>query len=155
MNSLELHRILSRDPYTARYFIGVFPSDKIPVIHLTPAALVVNNQDSRHRGEHWLALWVIDNQTIEFFDSMGLTPSAYGRDISAFVNQYPVVHWNKIRLQSFTSNVCGAYCVYYIVNRSKGFSLNIVIRNLAGRRNDFRMFQFVKKRYGVNMIFRK
>lgn len=155
MNSAEIYRILSRDPVTSRYFVGVFPSDRIPEVKDTPAAMVINNEEHFKSGAHWLAVYINENETCEFFDSFALPPAAYGENISAFVNRYPVVKWNKIPFQSLTSNVCGPYCIYYLFKRCKRWCMKSIIKSLTGKRNDFRVFQFVKKRYGVKMIFKK
>lgn len=155
MNSSDIHKILSRDPICARYYAGVFPSDRIPCIGQFPAAIVLNTDKHDEKGTHWLAVYIQDKKTIEFFDSYGLPPNAYGKDISRFVKKYHRVYWNKTALQSLTSNVCGHYCIYFIVKRCQGLCMKSIINVLAGKKNDFRMFQFVKKRYGVNMIFKK
>lgn len=155
MNSSTIHKILSRDPYTARYFGGVYPSDKIPEVHRTPAAFVINTDKHNEPGTHWIALFIEDKKTLEFFDSYGLSPGVYGNDIARFVMTFSDVKWNKLCLQSLTSNVCGPYCIYYLFKRCQGFCMNYILSQLAGRKNDFRMYQFVKKKYAVNMIFKQ
>ncbi|XP_035211047.1 proteasome subunit beta type-5-like [Stegodyphus dumicola] len=104
MNSSEIHHILSRDPVSLRCYAGVFPCDKIPVIQNFPCALVLNTDKHDKEGTHWLAVYVINKQTLEFFDSYGLPPEAYGEDITKFVKKYHNVHWNKTSFQSLTSN---------------------------------------------------
>jgi hypothetical protein len=155
MNSSEIYNILSRDPISARYFTGVFPSDKAPHITQFPTTLVLNTDKHDEKGAHWLAIYIQDNSTVEFFYSYGLPPETYGKDITRFVNKYPNIRWNKIVMQSLTSNVCGQYCIYFILRRCQGLCMKFIIHQLAGKKNDFRIFQFVKKRYGVNMIFKK
>ena len=155
MNSSQIHAILSRDPASARYFEGVFPSDKIPVARKFPCALVLNTDKHDEKGTHWLAVYIQDKETLEFFDSYGLPPETYGEDITRFVNQHRRIQWNKMTFQSLTSNVCGQYCIFFIVKRCQGLCMNSIINVLSRNKNDFRMYQFVKKRYGVNMIFKK
>lgn len=155
MNSSEIHNILSRDPISARYFAGVFPSDKIPAIKQFPSTMVLNTDKHDEKGTHWLAVYIQDNNTLEFFDSYGLPPEAYGKDITRFTKKYKRFSYNNVALQSLTSNVCGQYCIYFIIRRSQGLCMKFIIQQLTGKKNDFRMFQFIKKRYGVNMIFKK
>jgi hypothetical protein len=155
MNSTDIHKILSRDPYTAKYYLGVFPCDKIPAIEQFPSAMVINTDKHDEKGTHWLAIYIQSNYTLEFFDSYGLPPEAYGKDITKFLKKYPNIRWNKIVMQSLTSNVCGQYCIYFILRRCQGLCMKFIIHQLAGKKNDFRLYQFVKKRYGVNMIFKK
>lgn len=156
MNSAELHKILSRDPFTMKYFVGVFPSDKIPELSSNRSfAMVINTDKSTEPGSHWVAIFVENNKKLEFFDSYGLPPDAYGSDIKHFITHYPEVSWNKICFQSLTSNVCGPYCIYYLVKRCQGLCMYSIVSHLVGKNNDFRMFQFVKRRYGVKLIFKK
>ena len=148
MYSAEIYRILSRDPFTMKYFIGVYPSDKIPNFHTSESrALVINTDKSSEPGRHWIAVFIENNQHVEFFDSFGLPPEAYGSDITTFVRRYPQVSCNKIPFQSLTSNVCGPYCIYFLVKRCQGFCIYSIVSNLIGKNNVFRMYQFVKKRW--------
>ena len=155
MNSAQIHKILSRDPVCARYFSGVFPCDKIPAIQKFPSVMVVNTDKHNEKGTHWLAVYIQDKKTLEFFYSYGFPPVTYGEDITRFVKMYPRIRWNTTSLQSLTSNVCGQYCIFFIIKRCHGLCMDSIISVLCRKKNDFRMFQFVKKRYGVNMIFKK
>lgn len=155
MNSSEIHTVLSRDPVSTRYFAGVFPSDRIPIIRNLPCAIVLNTDKHNEKGSHWLAIYIQDEKTLEFFYSFGLPPETYGEDITRFVKKYPRIQWNKTTLQSLTSNVCEQYCIFFIVKRCQGLCMNSITNVLSRRKNDFRMYQFVKKRYGVSMIFKK
>ncbi len=68
MNSSVLHKILSRDSCTIRYFAGVYPSDQIPECLISPAAFVVNTDKHYEQGiSHWLAFFMEDDKTVEFF----------------------------------------------------------------------------------------
>ena len=80
MNSSQIYRILSRDPASARHFAGVFPSDKIPVIHRFPYALVLNTDKHDEKGTRWLAVCMQGKKTLEFFYSFGLPLEIYGED---------------------------------------------------------------------------
>lgn len=155
MNSYSILKILSREHQTAKYFVGVFPSDKIPHIKTFPAALVINADKHTERGSHWLAIFIEDQETLEFFDSYGLPPDNYGEHVIRYVTRFSRVKWNKTCLQSLTSNVCGPFCIYFLIKRCKGLAMHCIVCNLAEKKNDFRMYQFVKKRYGVRMIFKK
>ncbi|KMQ82166.1 hypothetical protein RF55_23931 [Lasius niger] len=126
MNSSEIHNVLSRDPHTCRYYVGVFPSDKIPDIAKFPAAMVINTDKHHEKGSHWLALYIENPKTLDFFDSFGLPPDIYGEDISRFVKTYEEVHWNSVPVQSLTSNVCGQFCIYFIVKRCQGFCMKMI-----------------------------
>ncbi|GFU88482.1 uncharacterized protein TNCV_3354211 [Trichonephila clavipes] len=72
--SLYISKILSKE--APRDFLGVYPSDKIPKVK-KKAALVVNTDPHDEEGSHWLAMYIQDEKTIEFFDSYGFPPSVY------------------------------------------------------------------------------
>lgn len=154
MNGNQIHFILSRDPYTSPFFLGVFASDAIPTLK-EKSAVVVNVDKSSEPGSHWLAFYY-ENNNIEFFDSYGNPPEFYGPSFQDFFSNYSSVSWNSTTLQSLTSNVCGPYCIYFILKRCQGHSLYSIVSSFADcQKNDFRMYQFVKKRYGVRMIFKQ
>ena len=58
-------------------------------------------------GTHWLALYATQSGRIELFDSVGFSPSMYGLD------SLDPLHL-LYSLQSFSSSVCGHYCIVYI-----------------------------------------
>lgn len=142
-----------REPSTASYFRGVFPADRIPS---TVGAFIVNTDPQSEAGTHWLAFFIDNEETLEFFDSYGRSPEFFGGRIARFASRFPKVVWNKTRLQSWTSNVCGHYCIYYLLKKCQGFSLDYILCQLSHiKNNDFRMYMFIKKRYGVKTHFIK
>ncbi|GFT67257.1 uncharacterized protein NPIL_535271 [Nephila pilipes] len=64
------------------------------------AALVINTDPHDKEGSHWLAMYIQDEKTIEFFDSYGLPPSVYEPHISHYVKLFPNVISNEISLQA-------------------------------------------------------
>lgn len=81
MNSSKIDRILSRNPIAARYYRGVYPFEKIPAIGRYPEAFLVLNADKYYeKGRHWLAVFIQDRHTIDFFDSYGYSLDAFGID---------------------------------------------------------------------------
>lgn len=155
MDSLQIHRILSRDKHTLQFYKGVYPSDQIPILG-KKSIIVVNIDDSSKLGSHWVTFYKEKDGELEFFDSYGQPPEFYGKNILKYASAFPTVLWNSKSFQSPTSNVCGAYCVYFCLKRCQGFSMKSIVNSLNhSKKNDFRIYQFVKKRYGVNIIFRK
>lgn len=155
MDSQQIHSILSRDPHTLAIYKGVFASNQIPVLY-EKSILIVNVDDSSSPGSHWLTFHIENKDKIQLFDSYGQSPEFYGGNILKYTSMFPIVEWNTVMLQSPTSNVCGAYCIYFAIKRSQGNSMQTIISYLQHcKKNDFRVYQFVKKRYGVKMIFKK
>jgi hypothetical protein len=87
-----------------------------------------------------LAIYVDKYKNCEFFDSFRLTEKDYGFDsyIIMFSRNYTS---NKLQMQDISSNACGYYYIYFILFKSRGFSLN-EIQNLFSR-DDFNFNDFL------------
>jgi hypothetical protein len=65
MDTEELKRLCKLDKQIAPYFIGIFPSDRLPKMIVTrPGCLIANTQASDHPGEHWVALYFTVEDTV-------------------------------------------------------------------------------------------
>jgi hypothetical protein len=114
-----------------------------------PAALVVNNQPAKQKGEHWVGLFVPKrNSPVTFFCSYGLDIESYSHHFSNFVKKNGFVQIKK-RLQDFKSSTCGHYCIYFLYKLMKGCKLQIIYRRFSNnyKRNDFIVSRFVKNLY--------
>nr|DAC81359.1 TPA_asm: adenain [Nephila orb-weaver spider adintovirus] len=148
MDGMQMYTVLSQEKTTSPYFQGVYSRDTLPPLQENMCA-IVNSDDSSQPGTHWLALFVNDKRELEFYDSFGQPPVFYNISTTTYLD----VLWNSKVFQSPTSNVCGQYCIYFLFKRSQGYSMHYILNQLYI--NDFQMYQFVKKRYGVRFVFRK
>jgi hypothetical protein len=100
-------------------FGGVFAKDQLPRDR-KKKTLIVNTKPSTHPGEHWI---VLDYTTRKptFFDSFGQSPTFYNFQPMSFSR----------RILQGNSDLCGVYCMYYVVHRSKGFSYSRMFRNFS------------------------
>ena len=111
-----------------------FSYDKFPSRRMQQAALfnnrptatccILNTHPSHRPGEHWLAFFS-DPITckLEFFDSYGFPSNFYNLSSSSVITSTPsscfsLVASNNVQLQSYTSSVCGHYCLLYLYLRS-------------------------------------
>ncbi|GIY29512.1 uncharacterized protein CEXT_236651 [Caerostris extrusa] len=78
----------------------------------------VNSDESSEPESHWLAFYC-ENGCIEFFDSFGNPSDFYDPQFLEITLRYPSVCWNSTPLQNLTSNVCGMYCIYFILKGVK------------------------------------
>ena len=136
MRSLTNRNILielEKDIYARRYFVGVFPRDKLPSKVPYPSALIVNTHPMGSPGEHWLAMFFNKAKNCEFFDSFGFTAKDYGFEkyIESLSREYKN---NVFQMQDIDSNACGYYSIYFILLKSRGFSLED-INNLFSKTN--------------------
>jgi hypothetical protein len=151
MNTDEITRLLFGDVECERVFRGVYAADVFVDAHRyetklsgdTPALYVVNNRDSDHPGEHWLAVYCNRSPGVsEFFDSYGLSPSLY-RSINVALGHNETRHTN-VRLQSIDSDACGHYCVAYCLAVARNLSLDQFV-DYWKKRDDEDVKRLVKK----------
>ena len=90
--------------------IGCFSKDQIPLIE-NNKSIIMNLQNSNQPGSHWIALKRVNN-TIFVFDSFGI---GY-LPISVFkvFKNFKIIT-NIYRIQDISSNLCGLFCVLFIL----------------------------------------
>ena len=123
MNTLEIKKYLTGNKVTRDAFLDVFALDQLPKekIQRDKWFLICNCCPADLIGEHWIAMFFEDGANLEFFDSFGLPPDAYGEEILAFIAMQGVcVEYNDVRLQSLQSDACGHYCILYSYHRCRG-----------------------------------
>ena len=106
-------------------WLGVYARDELPDLQHTerPFALVFNTHPKDKPGQHWLAIYAPSNSPTEFFDSFGLPPSFYGLS-NSFIH-------TRSSFQSFTSDLCGNYTLYFIFMRSRNITFNEIVSILS------------------------
>ena len=115
----ELWQAALRDPVLAPFMQGVFPSDKLPVIK----AYTANTDPHDQPGTHWVAMYFASPEESEFFDSYGFPPEMYGMEDYMIRN---MTLYNDLPLQELTSDVCGDYCLFYLLQRTRNMDLKAV-----------------------------
>jgi hypothetical protein len=152
MNTRQITAVLQKDPFTKPYFQGVFPSDQLPnKIENYPAAFVANVDPKGQPGSHWCAFYFTQDQQGEFFDSYGLKPQYYTQAFLTFIeNNSREWTYNHQDLQSLTSNVCGHYCLYYVINRCRNVAMKAIVNRFSKntRKNDNFVYYFITKYFG-------
>ena len=114
----------------AAHFIGCYSDDEIAKLVLKPPCFLIVNLDlSTRPGSHWLALGIFPN-IIEVFDPLGFDIFSWPtlpNGLLSFLHKMSFRKRVKVipRLQSRKSTLCGLFCVFYIMLRSK-FSLNTI-----------------------------
>lgn len=156
MDERQINKILSHHKTTKRHFLSVFPSDLLPIkIRRYPACFVCNVDPSDQPGSHWLAFYIPSADKVEFFDSYGNTPDFYEGPIADFASRYSRTIYNPLTLQTNVTAVCGQYAIYFLICKCRGetmskFLSRFVTDNIC---NDQRVYNFVAKRFRVNVNF--
>ena len=106
-------------------FQGVFPIDLLP--NKPGKCGIINLDKSSGLGTHWVC-WYNDLDFIEYFDPYGeyqLGSIKLGetipKEIVTFLRKSGKdIYYNDGFLQDITSKKCGCFCMFYILERSKG-----------------------------------
>lgn len=151
MNTRQIVAVLKEDPFTRPQFQGVFPSDLLPrQIQRYPAAFVANVDPKGQPGSHWCAFYFTKDQKGEFFDSYGLRPQDYTQAFQDFLSNSSI-DWtyNQKCLQGLDSNVCGHYCLYFLLNRCRNVSMKAILArfNQSKILNDNFVYRFIVKHF--------
>ena len=155
MDTVQLTLILRKDKYTRGVFQGVYPSDKLPIsVSSYPALFIANVDTSDKPGSHWIVFYFTKDREGEFFDSYGLPPSNYSRTFTSFLNNNSD-SWifNTVTLQSVNSKVCGHYCLYFALFRSRQVNMSKIVHRFSSNksRNDFLVKRFIEKHFPLSL----
>ena len=152
MNTRQIAVVLRNDPKTQTVFQGVFASDRLPsYIDHYPAAFVANVDPHTQPGSHWCAFYFTKDQQGEFFDSYGRKPQDYSDHFKQFLeNNSKQWTYNHKELQCLTSNVCGHYCLYFLLNRCRNLCLKTIVNRFTKKctKNDRIVYHFITRHFG-------
>ena len=146
LTTLEIDRILKQNPVTRNNFIGTFPACIIPNVKKQMYSFVSNTHAHDRPGEHWNS-WVINGETVIFFDSFGrnvydpMLPEYY-RD---FVKTFKYVKCNTVQIQDLDSIACGYFCIHFIYLASLGFNFKHFLSDYSTdlKANDYVVFNII------------
>ena len=145
MNTQQIEQILKKDSQTKKIFKKVCALDQLKTPSY-PSAYVINSDPKNRPGEHWVAVYFDRCGRGEYFDSYGLPPDLLG--LNTYMDNYSVKEWiyNRKPLQALFSNVCGHYCVYFILFRCRGVPLHVIISSFTSNltENDRYVSQFIQ-----------
>ena len=114
---------------------GVFARDQLPTnIENYPYGFIVNTDTGNLPGRHWLAFYYTSEDISEFFDSYGHSPEHFPFESS---------------LQGRTSDVCGQYSLYYLLDRCRGVSMKTIVDQFGNNKeeNDTFVHNFISNTF--------
>ncbi len=134
-------------------FKGVFGKNEIKNIEVNyyPSCYVFNEGDfGLGKGTHWIAIYVDEDGSVDYYDSYGKLPLA--KEIKGLVKGFDRFNYNSKQVQSYYSSVCGQHCIFFLVKRHKGQSLDFIVNNYFNDSltfNDNYVKRFVEEKYDV------
>lgn len=118
LSTSEINAMLDDIPF----FMGCYPSNKIPDTAERPALFVVNTDPapspflaaSETRGEHWVAIVLKDDATGIFLDPLGFPPLI--TDIQQYMNKAcrNGFKFSNKTIQNANGKGCGFYCIAFL-----------------------------------------
>ena len=138
MDNIEIDHLLKGYPVTVCYADEV----KMKRGHF----LISNTVKSGERGQHWVVFYSPRRGPDEYFDSLGRGPEFYRVDFEKRLKRPYFMNCNQI--QDSYSNVCGLYCVYYVMCRYRGQAMRDIVQPFNVRNkimNDEYVVNFVNK----------
>ena len=123
MSWLDNHDIVDKilyntDDKTWKAFDDIYPIDMLPnAIHHYPIFIVINTHTKNLPGQHWKAIYIKKDKAAEVFDSFALPLNTFTENwLNKFTRKWKC---NTQAYQHPSSALCGAYVLYFILNRQK------------------------------------
>lgn len=113
MNTGQLKCVISCDQNMKETIIGVYDTNNIPTtLPSPPFGLIVNTDPKQRIRRHWVAFFVEEKDTVEFYDSYGASPADYSIHLKVFMKRFKHVIINGKPIQSNQTNM---YCFFLCV----------------------------------------
>lgn len=146
LSTTDIDKYLARCPLVRRHFLGTFPADVCPELPKEkPFCLVWNTDPSSMGGSHWVACIADTRGCVHYFDTTGSHPnSLIMNNINKMGARKKFVVQKAI--QPFLSDMCGQYCIYFIINWKMGRNLKFIISRFSTKntaRNDAMVKQWL------------
>lgn len=138
MNTLQIEEILRKHQITRSCFIGCFAADEISSDKFLnkmikyPFSFIVNTDVASMPGEHWVAFYIRSPNIVEYFDSLAGIPNNH---MGQFLGKFNKIIKNEYNLQNPFTNVCGQFCIYFIIKRCSGQHFKHIIKFLYKMKN--------------------
>lgn len=157
MNALELKKSLWEKPETHQQYGNVLAVDNLPRDKVPPHqnAFILNTDYQTGPGEHWVAVYFAPySRVAEFFDPLGRSVKDYDPRLMAFLrrNKEYTLENAPQRCQSVYGEACGQFCLYYLLKRSRGDSMQTILDGFSPNRfimNDLLVKSVVAQEFNV------
>ena len=122
--------LYNADDKTWNAFNDVYPIDMLPkAIPHYPIFIVMNTHTNNLPGQHWKAILVKRDRTAEVFDSFALPLNTFTENwLNKFTRKW---RSNSRAYQHPSSALCGAYVLYFILNRLQYDNYDFCLENFT------------------------
>ena len=132
MDSASLYKLAKANDL-GNIFYGVFSSDNIELPKTFPSACIVNTDDSKSIGQHWICLVFPTRNSVEYFDSYGLSYFCFPHFYTLIRNRFDAenIKFSEHSLQSRNSSSCGCHCIFFLNKRIvDNYSFEHIVNNI-------------------------
>ena len=131
MNTKQLYNALTLNAYTNKYFDGIYSIDTLKDINEKPELIICNTDPSDKPGKHWVLFFFNDDESVDFYDSLGKDIKYYGSEFSDFVNKFAKSWYSCVeRTQPLGTSLCGQYCLYYAYGKTQSCTMREIIDSM-------------------------
>lgn len=102
-------------------------SDTLPPKPLSVECGVVNLDNSKTPGTHWICYRKQNNKLANIFDSFGGNPP---RPLLDYLSGVEHIEYSAERLQNFEDSICGHLCLAVLKLLSDGFSFGETLQRI-------------------------
>lgn len=148
MNTSQLLCALHCDPLLSTTIQGVYATDQLPE-YVHRGGFIANTDISSKSGRHWCAFYFDGTGQSEFFDSYGKPAHYYNNTFVRCLHNNSIVQlYNSKKLQSNYSNVCGQYCLYFLIHRVRGQRLRDIVETLQNTEHrDQYVYEYISRTF--------
>ena len=120
MNTVQIQRLLNKDPFAKTVFKKVCAKNQLQRVDYL-SAYVINSHPSSKPWEHWIAVYFDKHGKGELFDSYGLSPSVSGftafmeHNSKAWVYNDKTVLYKVCFLPQVVIDLCILFCITVVV----------------------------------------
>ena len=129
MDGEGIINIINRIDGLSFIFTGIYLNNYIPshLMYRRNIFFIINTIENVEENliGHWLMFYIDEMHNLSFWDSYGLTPSAYFGAIAKFYSSYPYKKIIPIHRphQQNSSMVCGIYVIFFAHNMFQNNSI--------------------------------
>ena len=152
MYTYEIQYVIDHGIWIKNLQAKVCAKDQLPRQNPTHVkAYIVNTERSNKAGEHWVAVIFNNNGDVLYFDSYGLPPLE--TEIINFLDNHSSSwRYNRQRLQSLQSKVCGLFCIFTLDAAARGYNIQKYLQqkflSTDHHRNDRDVSLWFNQQYG-------
>ena len=127
MDTKTINKICKQDIFISKCFIGFFACDQTPKKFPEKSLAIVNLDEIKFAGSHWVILSSIDDNRSIYFHSFG-RPIKNSYILSSLKKRKKPIFYNKIVLQHPLSQFCAFFCLFFCYFLARNFSIEDIMK---------------------------